>query len=146
MKFPAMLWSGEICWTAIRNLREDPTHAADYGPGKERPGILVAQHEDRWLVIGTTTKGTFAAGAPRTRIPAEYWENAHPALGHRGGYLWGDKVQYVPRADIGEHIGFASPELRLLAAAPIVNLSASMRVAFLDEGAATQGSSDVVGP
>lgn len=133
MKFPAVLWPGEICWTAIRNLREDPSHAAEHSLGKERPGILVAPSGSRWLVIGTTTKSTFADGLPRTRIPAQQWEAAHPALGGRAGYLWGEKVQFVPTADIGGHIGFASPELRSLSIEPIVNVDATTRAAFLEE-------------
>lgn len=133
-----MLWPGEICWTAIRNLREDPSHAAENGPGKERPGILVAASGSRWLVIGTTTKGTFADGSPRTRIPAEYWEVAHPALGGRAGYLWGDKVQFVPTADIRDHIGFAAAELRSLSIEPIVNIDATTRAAFLEDAGATE--------
>jgi hypothetical protein len=136
-----MLWPGEICWTAIRNLREDPSHAAELGLGKERPGILVAPTGSRWLVIGTTTKSTFADGSPRMRIPAGHWEAAHPPLGGRAGYLWGDKVQFVPTSDIGDHIGTASPELRRLAMAPLVNTDAATRAAFLDEDEATGGVS-----
>lgn len=133
-----MLWPGEICWTAIRNLREDPSHAAEHGLGKERPGILVATSGSRWLVIGTTTKSTFSDGSPRTRIPAEHWEAAHPALRGRAGYLWGDKVQFVPTADIGDHIGFAAAELRSLGIEPIVNIDATTRAAFLEDGGVTE--------
>ena len=114
-----MLWPGEICWVAVRNLRENPAHAAEHGAGKERPGILVAPSRDRWLVIGTTTNATFIDGAPRTRIPAEHWEAVHRALGRRAGFLWGNRVQFVPITDVGDHIGFASPELRRLA--PIIH-------------------------
>ncbi len=141
MKFPAMLWPGEICWTAIRNLREDPSHAAEHGLGKERPGILVAPSGSRWLVIGTTTRSTFADGSPRTRIPAEEWEAAHPALGGRAGYLWGDKVQFVPTADIGDHIGFAAPELRRLSVEPIVNIDAATLAAFREQEGFTEEAS-----
>lgn len=84
---------------------------------------------------------SFADGSPRTRIPEEHWEAAHPALGRRAGYLWGDKIQFVPTVDIGDHIGFASPELRRLSIGPIVNIDAATRAAFLDEGEASEEAS-----
>lgn len=122
MRMPAMLWPGEICWTTVRNHREDPTHSAEHGAGKPRPGILVCQSGKTWLVIGTTSKDRFADGTPRVRIPSEHWEDLHPGLPRRAGDLWGRKVQFVPVADIGEHIGTASPALRALSVRDIENL------------------------
>lgn len=73
-----MLWPGEICWTTVRNHREDPTHSAEHGGGRPRPGILVCQSGKTWLVIGTTSKDRFADGTPRVRIPSEHWVDMHP--------------------------------------------------------------------
>ena len=69
----AFMQPGEVCWTSVRNLKENPDHAS--GPGKPRPGILVAPAEDRWMVIGTTTVAHFRDGHPRTRIPPHLWED-----------------------------------------------------------------------
>lgn len=131
MKVPALLWPGEICWTTVRNVREDPAHAAEISEGKPRPGILVAPSGARWLVIGTTSKPTFLGGSPRVRIPPHLWEDAHPALGRRAGYLWGRRVQFVPVNDIGSHIGSAAPELRGLCVQGVENLDARVRHDFV---------------
>ena len=128
LQVPALQLPGEICWVAVRNLRENPDHAE--GDGKLRPGILVGRRLDRWLVIGTTSVGTYLDGSPRVRIPDELWAGALPAL-YGGGYLWGSRVQHLPREDIGHHIGWAPPELRAFAVAPISNLSMTERNAFL---------------
>lgn len=130
MKVPALLWPGEICWTTVRNLREDASHAAEHSQGKPRPGILVGQSGERWLVIGTTSKDAFADGSPRVRIPSDQWEDAHPSLPRRAGYLWGSKLQYVPVADIGDHIGSASPALRALSIRDIENIDQASREEF----------------
>ena len=66
---------------------------------------------------------------------------AHPALGGRAGYLWGDKVQFVPTADIGDHIGFAAPELRRLSVEPIVNIDAATLAAFREQEGFTEEAS-----
>lgn len=128
LRVPAVGVPGEVCWVAVRNLREDPSHAE--GDGKPRPGVLVRELEDRWLVIGTTSVPRYRDGARRTRIPDHLWSQAYPAL-HGPGYLWGTKVQYVPHADLGDHIGWAPPELRALAVGPIVNLRQCDRNDFL---------------
>lgn len=91
-----MLWPGEICWTTVRNHREDPTHSAEHGAGKPRPGILVCQSGKTWLVIGTTSKDRFADGTPRVRIPSEHWEDIHPGLPRRAGYLWVGRFSSCP--------------------------------------------------
>lgn len=53
------------------------------------------------------------------------------ALPRRAGYLWGDRAHRVPGADIGDHIGWACPELRAMATRPIVNLRPTDRNDFL---------------
>lgn len=136
MEFPAFMQPGEVCWTSVRNLKENPEHAS--GPGKPRPGILVAPAEDRWMVIGTTTVAHFRDGNPRTRIPPHLWEDVMHRL-YGAGYLWGHKVQFVPNDDLGTHIGWASPELRAFAIEPIDNIhDQQVRERFLrlraDEG------------
>jgi hypothetical protein len=84
-----------------------------------------------WVVIGTTGHDRFGSGAGRTRIPSELWEDHYPNLPLRPGHLWGDRAQWVAEADVVEHIGWAPPALRALAARPIVNLRPSDRNAFL---------------
>ncbi len=126
MKFPQILLPGQICWSVIRNHREDPSHGAEHGPGKERPGILVTARNGVWLVIGTTSKSIYSDGLPRIRIPPEEWEGAHDGLRGRPGYLWGQKVQYVPEGDIHDYIGLASAPC----AASAVNPSSTSTTAF----------------
>lgn len=44
----------------------------------------------------------------------------------------------MPTADIGDHIEFAAAELRSLSIEPIVNIDATTRAAFLEDGGATE--------
>ena len=131
---------GEVCWTSVRNLKENPDHAV--GPGKPRPGILVAPASDRWMVIGTTTVAHFRDGSPRTRIPPNLWEEVMHRL-YGAGYLWGHNVQFVPHDDIGTHIGWASPKLRGFAIEPIDNIhDQQVREDFLRLRPDEQGADD----
>jgi len=130
MRMPPLLNVGEVCWVAVRNMVENPEHAS--GEGKDRPAILGWKTSDgRWGVIGTTTRSTYQDGTPRVRIPKELWEDVYPELGDRPGYLWGDRAPVVVAADIHDHIGWAPPELRALAARPITNMTQSLKNDFL---------------
>jgi hypothetical protein len=126
---PPMFTVGEICWVAVRNLIENPEHAT--GDGKDRPAILSWKTPlDRWGVIGTTTNSTYADGKPRVRIPPHLWEDAHPALGHRPGYLWGVRAAVVIATDVHDHVGWASPELRAIAIRHVINATPAQKNDF----------------
>lgn len=129
MIIAALKVPGEICWVGVRNPIEDADHAV--GDAKFRPAILLRPEGQSWVVIGTTSRQTFASGAERERIPSELWERAHPALPQRPGYLWGDKATWVRSDDIGDHIGWAPPLLRALAVRTLRNLSPQQRNDFL---------------
>jgi hypothetical protein len=128
---PALGIAGEICWVAVRNPLENPDHSVDSGPGKPRPAILAWPVNHRWAVIGTTTLSSYGNGSPRMRIPPELWEHAHRSLGGRPGYLWGEKAPVVVARDVGDHIGWASAQLRAFAIRPITNVRPTDRSNFL---------------
>lgn len=129
MKIPALGQPGEICWVGVRNPIENPDHAT--GDPKYRPAILIRPSNDGWLVIGTTSHRIFANGEARQRIPVELWEAMFPSLPRRAGYFWGTKATWVVTSDVGDHIGWAPPELRALAVRDLANVTRSERNDFL---------------
>jgi hypothetical protein len=143
---PALLQAGEICWVGVRNPKENPDHAD--GEPKFRPAILFKPSDEGWVVIGTTSHNKYESGDPRIPIPSELWEDVHPGLPRRPGFLWGDKAPWVQIEDIGSHIGWASPPLRALAARNLGNVRQPEKNTFLrlrpDELAAAEPTDDVL--
>ncbi len=129
MDIPALRSPGEICWVGIRNPIENPDHRM--GEPKLRPAILIRPQDDGWVVIGTTSRPLFASGASRSRIPADLWEEAYQSMPHRAGYLWGSRAPWVPVEDIGDHIGWAPPQLRAFAVRGLENVCQKDRNTFL---------------
>jgi hypothetical protein len=143
MIIPALKRPGETCWVGVRNPIENPDHAT--GEPKLRPAILVRLQGDGWVVIGTTSRATYSSGTPRLRIPSDLWEDAHPGLPRRAGYLWGSTAPWVRSEDVGSHIGWAIPPLRAFAVRHAENVAPKDRNAFLrlrpDELAEADGES-----
>jgi len=101
---PAELEIGEVVEVAVRNPLENAANS-----GKPRPAVLVASETrrgDGWLIMGLTTKPTFADGSPRVRIPNPR------AIGLEGnGYLWGNTLTWVEARSVESHIGWADRAL-----------------------------------
>lgn len=90
---------GMVVYARVRNLREET-----YADGKARPVLVVGpQHNanDRWRLMGFTTKSTFESGGQR--MPIIHW-NKIPLNGP--GYLWSPRLAVVPTDDLLDHIGY----------------------------------------
>ena len=95
------LQPGELVTARVRNGIENRTAV-----GKARPVILVASKGSAWRVMGLTTRPRYRDGSPRVAVP-------NPAVvGLRGqGWLWGERLTWLSRLDILDHIGWVDRAL-----------------------------------
>jgi hypothetical protein len=93
---------GEVVWVKCRNPLEDPD-----SEGKWRPMVLVRRVGAHWMAAGLTSGSRYADGTPRVAVIQPNW------AGLRGmhSYLWGENLTKVSTLDVGNHIGWAHPEL-----------------------------------
>lgn len=93
--------AGEVVTASVRNPLENPASR-----GKDRPVVLVQRDGGQWMVMGLTTKATYADGSPRTPVP-------HPtAVGLNGpGYLWGEHLTRISVLDLRRHLGWVDAAL-----------------------------------
>jgi hypothetical protein len=93
---------GEVCWVKCRNPLEDRTSI-----GKWRPMVLVRRVGASWMAVGLTSRSHYASGVARVAVIQPRW------AGLRGGpsFIWGENLTRVDALDIGDHIGWAHPEL-----------------------------------
>lgn len=95
---------GEIVTARVANPLEDRATR-----GKARPVILIRREGPRWLVMGLTTRPQYANGLARTPVP----NPMRCGLGARASFLWGPAT-WVCTLDIGDHVGRADDQLRML--------------------------------
>jgi hypothetical protein len=101
---------GEIATCRVLNPLENR-----YTEGKARPAVLIRRDGCRWLVMGLTTRSTFANGAKRRPVK----NPSACGLGVSASFLWG-RPTWVSALDVGDHIGHADDDLL----ASVVALSA----------------------
>lgn len=98
---PATDRTGELTWAAVRNPLENRASI-----GKSRPVVIVDREDGHYRTMGLTTLSHYSDGGARTPIPNP------KSVGLSGrGFLWGNKLTNVSSMDIGDHIGWADPEL-----------------------------------
>ena len=96
---------GEVVTARIRNPLEDPS-----SQGKARPAVLHHLDGGRWVVMGLTTWSRYANGMPRPAVPNP---GACGLSRSRASFLWG-RATWVSVLDVGDHLGYADPELLAL--------------------------------
>ena len=132
MRFPALLHPGEIAWIGVRAPILKPETAT--GDPKLRPAMILGEvSPDRYMVVGLTSLPHYKDQRPRTAIPAELWAPVAECNSHlfRQPYLWGGSAPVVDKADIVEHIAYASPELRAFILSSVSNVPPSLRSTVL---------------
>jgi hypothetical protein len=92
---------GEIVWANCGHPLEDNSSA-----GKWRPMVLVRRTDAHWAAVGLTTNPRFGDGSGRPPVPNPRWAGLRGA-----GYLWGENLTRISILDIGDHIGWAHPQL-----------------------------------
>jgi hypothetical protein len=93
--------TGELTWASVRNPLENRASV-----GKDRPVVVVEREGGHYRTVGLTTRTQYRDGGARVAIP-------NPRrVGLSGpGFLWGNKLTNVSSMDLGDHIGWADPEL-----------------------------------
>lgn len=92
---------GELAWASVRNPLENRASV-----GKDRPVVILDREAGHYRTMGLTTRSHYQDGGRRVSVPDP------TRVGLSGpGFLWSDKVTNVSVVDIGDHIGWASPEL-----------------------------------
>ena len=132
MRFPALLHPGEIAWIGVRAPILKPETAT--GDPKLRPAMILGEvSPDRYMVVGLTSLPHYRDKRPRTAIPAELWAPVAECNSHlfRQPFLWGGAAPVVDKADIVEHIAYASPELRAFILSSVSNVPPSLRSSVL---------------
>lgn len=128
MRLPALLHPGEIAWIGVRAPVLKPETAT--GETKLRPAMILGEvSPGRFMVVGLTSLPHYKDKRPRTAIPAELWAPVAECNSHlfRQPYLWGGSAPVVDKADIVEHIAYASPELRAFILSSVSNVPPSLR-------------------
>jgi hypothetical protein len=93
---------GEVVWVKCGHPLEDPDSI-----GKWRPMVLVRRVGCHWMAAGLTSQAHFADGTPRVAVIQPRWAG----LRRGESYLWGENLTRVATLDVGDHIGWAHPEL-----------------------------------
>lgn len=92
--------TGMVVIADVYNPFENPNST-----GKGRPCIVVERQGGQVLIVGLTSKRTFRNGGARIAVPDP------SALGlHGPGHLWSDRWYRVSAIDVGEVIGWVTPE------------------------------------
>ena len=97
----AFLEPGEVVLASVSNPVENPN-----SQGKIRPVVLIARRHSRWLVMGLTSKPTYADGTPRTPVPFPQAAGLHGP-----GYLWGHRPTAICVFEVRSHLGWVDPHL-----------------------------------
>ena len=92
---------GEVVWANCGHPLEDDSSA-----GKWRPMVLVRRTGANWAAVGLTTNPRFGDGQARAAIPNPRWAGLSGP-----GYIWGENLTRISVLDIGDHIGWAHPQL-----------------------------------
>jgi hypothetical protein len=92
---------GEVVWANCGHPLED-----GISTGKWRPMVLVRRSGGHWVAVGLTTNPRFMDGQARTPIPNPRWAGLSGP-----GYIWGENLTRISVLDIGDHIGWAHPQL-----------------------------------
>lgn len=98
---------GDIVIADIRNGIENP-----YATGKARPALILCRRGGGYLVMGFTTKDTYADGAKRLVCPA------HREMGMWGyrSFIWSLKPARVAGIDVSHKVGRVNDKLLKLIA------------------------------
>lgn len=124
--------AGQVCWAAVRNPKENPSHSV--GVGKDRPVIVASVERHSATVIGTTTLREFQNGTPRERIPYDLWEGRYRGQIEGAGYFWGGRPARLPGSDISGQVGTAPTRLRMLAACSVSDLAPGALIDLVTAG------------